>query len=565
MSAFNVAPGVYLKETNLSQRVKQLSTSIAAIVLASGRGPVMERTYITSQDDFLSIFGKPNPRISRGHYAALEFLKQGNRLYVTRVVNTRPEIAPVPLTAGAFYTVDDIAASKPRGSLTVFDDGTSNPQGKYDPLNTYIWNPNQPGIQNQMFFICAANPGTWNNDLYINIRPSYKAGLTEFDAAYDDPATFYVDVYVNYTSPRQNPDESFKVKLVKELDGFGNQLYIEDVINRKSKLVRVSVNPFGATATTTFYYPANCFFAGATNGGNVTRGQIEAGWDLYSDPEKVDVNLFIQGGAPIGVEALVDIAEIQRHMTDIANTRMDCVALLDIPSTEQEVSYAVTYRNETLNIDSSYASIFTPDMQIYDEYNDLDVWVPPSGFVAASCALTDRDFSVFYAPAGMSRGGIDAKKSAFIYNQGMRNALDDAQINAVRWFANGAGFKIWGSSTLAYEASDLSFLPTRRLLCYIEKSLSVTHLYSVFEPNNVVVRSRIVAISDMFLRPIKDAGGLYWYGITCDESNNPPDVIAAGDCNLYIGFDPVIMTKRINLEANILKTGANFREYLTAR
>jgi hypothetical protein len=69
----------------------------------------------------------------------------------------------------------------------------------------------------------------------------------------------------------------------------------------------------------------------------------------------------------------------------------------------------------------------------------------------------------------------------------------------------------------------------------------------------------------MFLRPIKDAGGLYWYGITCDESNNPPDVIAAGDCNLYIGFDPVIMTKRINLEANILKTGANFREYLTAR
>lgn len=564
-AAFSPSAGVYVKEIDLSQRISQVSTSIAAIVGFSEQGPVLQRTLITNWTQFRNTFGNPTPRTSRMHYAAREFLKQGNQLYVTRVVNNRAERGPVPLTAGAFYTLDDITATKPRGSLNVFTNQANEPEGMYDPMNTYVFNPNTPAIENVMFMVCAIDPGKWNNNLYVRVRPSQKAGTEDFDARYDNPREFYLEVFKNYSGVNDVPVESFYVTLYKNINGYGDQTHIEDVVNRKSNLIRVRLNPLADVDACKVFYDSNVFFSGGTIGMMPSRGQTQTGWELYRDPEAVDVNIFIQGGAILGM-SLNDVAEVQRTMTTIAESRMDCVALLDVPATEQKMVDARNYVINTLNRSSSYASIYTPDIKILDTYNDIEVFIPPSGFAAASCVVCDRDFGVFYANAGMIRGTVDQGLSAReIYDQGSRNVLNDANINVLRQFLDGSGIKIFGADTLQVMDSALSNLPVRRLMCFIEKSLAVTHLYSVFDPNNVITRSKIESISDRFLRPIKDAGGLYWYQIVCDESNNPPDVIAAGDLNLTIAFDPTIFAKRIQIEANILKTGANFREVAAAR
>lgn len=558
------SPGSYVSEKDLSQRVRAVSTSIGAIVGASKKGPIMETVLVTNEQELISVFGKPDPKFSMMHYAALEFLNKSSRLYVTRVVNDDAARGPLPLTGGAIYTVDAHDAIKPRPSLNVFDDGTSRAQGLYDPFNTFAFNPSDPAVQNQLFMVCAVDPGTWNNDLYVCVRPSLKPEVAAFDDFYDDPTAFWIDVYLDYKSTRQPPNESFFVKRSPAVDGYGNQLFIEDVVNTKSKLIRVRNNEF-ADAGIKVLEEAKAFLAGATDGGRVSMGQMRRGWDLYRDPETIDVNILIQGGAPIGMTKLQDIADIQRHMTQVAEKRMDCVAVLDMPKDLQETADAVTYRKVDLNLDSSYAAMYSPDVKIRDKFNDLELFVPPSGFAAAAYAHTDDVAASWFAPAGMLRGHLDVLSARHIYNQGHRDALNDAQINPIRFFPNGAGYKIWGADTMQVQASALTNVSVRRLMNFIEKSVGLANAYSVFDPNDQVLRSRISSMISQFLQPIRDAGGLYWFEVVCDETNNPPASIAAGILVVDAYFDPVIMAKRIRLNANLMKTGASYREYVSER
>ena len=539
--------GVYVTEQDLSQRVAAASTSIGAIVGQSNMGPIMERTLVTSVRQFIETFGIPNPKTSYMHYCALTFLEQSSRLYVTRVASNLNDT----LTAGAFLSVDSTEAVTPLLRLTNFDNGTLLPLGKYDPFNTLAFDPLKPGIENILMFICAVNPGEWNNGIYVRIRPSNKRGV----ALPDDPTVFWVEVYMDYLGPRQAPVESFLVSRDFRVDGFGNQMNIEEVINLRSRFIRVRNNPY-SNIKTKFLTTASEFFSGATNGSPATEGQVSKGWELYRDPEQLDVNILIQGG--------FNSTAVQLKMDDICQDRMDCIAVLDIPLSEQDVSRAVDYRRNTLNLDSSRSAIYSPHILILDTYNDRELLVPPSGHAAAAYALTDSVAETWFAPAGMNRGKLNILGINRTYNQGDRDALTDAQVNNIRVIP-GRGYKIWGADTMQSMASALSNVNVRRLLNFIEKSVSIAALYSVYEPNDAILRARIKDMVERFLKPIKSGRGLYSFDVVCDETNNPPEIIASGDLMLDVYLDPVIPAKRIHLNAIVTKTGANFKELALAR
>lgn len=582
----STSAGVYVKEIDLSQRIAAVSSSIGALVGASDRGPLNQRTLCTSTRQFLALFGKPNPRTSMMHYAALQFLDNGGRLYVTRVINEKaPTTGPEDraLTGGLYVTVDDLAAYSPIIRLTNFDDGTSNPLGIYDPFNTLGFDPQAPGINQVMFFVCAENPGLWNNNLYIRIRPSFArgvafapgTGMVDFNADYDDPYAFYLDVFENFTSVRQKPDESFLVSRDYRTDGHGSQLFIEEVINNQSNLIRVRNNSLAPLVKVVA--EAGQFIAGATDGMStkkVDAATLVRGWDLYRDPEQVDVNILIQGGAPTyspRADLIGDIVSIQLHMDQIAQDRMDCIAVLDVPSDQQSVAKSIAYRRNELNLNSSYSAIYSSDLYIYDKYNDRYIYVPPSGFAAAAYARTDRIAELWFAPAGMERGVLNVEGVRTIYNQDDRDALTDNQVNAIRYIP-GEGYYIWGADTLQAMASALSNVNVRRLLCFVEKSIAIAALYSVYAPNDAILWSQLEDMVERFLRPIQGGRGLYWYNVQCDDKNNTGDTIAAGDVHLDVYLDPVIPGKRIHLNAILVKTGSlsgtagtvNFKEAVSA-
>lgn len=540
-SNYAASPGVYVNEIDLSDRVISSGTTIAAIVGASAKGPVNERSLITSTQEFINVFGHPNPKISMMHYSALSFLEESGTLYVTRVVGDNT------LTAGAYLTVDDPNATTPILRLSNFDDGTSTPKGIVDPIKNLGFLADDPAINNTLLYICAANPGSWNNRLAIQIRPSNSIGIAVGDG--HDSYDFYIDVYLDYTGPRNHPVESFLVNRENKVDGFGNQLFVEDVINRKSNYIRVKNNPFCKKIK--ILKNAFEFLDGATDGNLPSNFDIMAGWDLYTDPETIDIGLLINGG--------YTSPEVQIKMDELAQLRKDCIALLDIPSNMQQTADAITYRKEILNLDSSYSALYTPDVKIKDPYNDIELFVPLSGYAAAICARTDNNTYLWNAPAGLNNGQLRVIELRHIYNLPARDALDAANINMVRVFP-GMGRAMWAQNTMQSKASALSNINVRRLLNYMEKRIANSSLYSVFETNNYLLRLRLVTMIEAFLSPIKANGGLLDFMVVCDESNNPVSAVASGNLILDVYVDPTLPAKRIHLNATITKTGAIFRE-----
>ncbi len=515
--ANNSSAGVYVEEKDLSQRASPPSTSIAAVVGASRRGPVNQRTLVTSVQKFIDLFGIPDPTLGFMHYAALAYLNEGNRLLVTRV-------APGSLYAGARVFKGD----------TNLNEMESWNEGQEDPT-IYDFAPQD------LFVVYAANQGKWADGLQVRLYP---------DTILND-GSFYVEVYEAGSGIAV---ERHNVHLNYKIDGYGVQKNIQEYINKRSSYIRIEQNYEQADYKIN---PDRVFIsaltqialAGGDDGTKPTTGEYMQAWDLYRDPEKVDVRILVNAG-------LTNPA-IQMRMAEIAEDRMDCIAILDTPSTEQKVQDAIDFRRSTLNLNSSYAALYSCDVFILDEYNRRRLYVPPSGHVAGAYAKTDRDFATWFAPAGLVRGKLSVLGVRHIYNQGDRDALAESQVNAIRNI-EGSGIAIWGADTLQTMASALSNVNVRRLMIYMEKALSDASLYSVFNPNDEILRSRLVEMCTRFLQPIQDGRGLYWFGVTCDETNNPPETVAAGDLFLDVGIDPVLPAKRIILRAVINKTGARF-------
>jgi phage tail sheath protein FI len=516
MGNIHSSAGVYVNEDDRSLRATNAPTSIGAIVGESHKGPVGQRVLITDTAKFIDVFGKPDAAVSFMHYSALAFLEESSRLYVTRV-------APNSLYGGLTVSV-----------VNNLNQSESWIAGEEDPT-IHSFN------LDDLFIITGANQGTWTSELRVDIYPNTQS----------TDNTFFVDVY---QANINRPLERHLVHLNYYKNGFGVQVNIEEYINKHSSLIRVVQNrdnpAFIATPNRQFINTLNSTqIAGGDNGTVATTGQIMLAWDLYKDVEQLDVNILINGG-------YTDVA-IQAAMNTLAVQRADCIAILDTPATEQSVSNAISFRRNDLQIDTSYAALYAPDYFILDKYSDRRLYVPPSGFIAAAYARTDREFDTWWAPAGPNRGKLSVLGVRYEYNQGDRDALVDNQVNPTR-VIRGTGIRIWGADTLQVQSSALSNVSVRRLMLFLEKSLSLAVLYSVFDPNDSILRSKLVEICTRFLKPIKNGRGLYWFEAVCDDTNNPPEIVAGGDLILDVYIDPVLPVKRIHLNAIVNKTGVRF-------
>ena len=81
---FQVSPGVLVKEVDLTNVVPAVSSSIGAIAGAFEKGPVNEITAISSEEELVKIFGKPNGSNFETFFTASNFLQYGNALRVVR-------------------------------------------------------------------------------------------------------------------------------------------------------------------------------------------------------------------------------------------------------------------------------------------------------------------------------------------------------------------------------------------------------------------------------------------------------------------------------------------------
>ena len=86
--AFQVSPGVLVQERDLTNIIPAVSTSIGAVAGQFGKGPVDEIISISSEQELVDTFGKPDSTNFEYFFTAANFLQYSNALRVVRAQNT---------------------------------------------------------------------------------------------------------------------------------------------------------------------------------------------------------------------------------------------------------------------------------------------------------------------------------------------------------------------------------------------------------------------------------------------------------------------------------------------
>jgi len=570
--AFYLSPLVDVNEIDLTTTIPAVATSIGVIVLRNTyKGPQNKKTLITSTNELINTFGKPTNVAAcyKDILSATGFLKYGNMLYCTRVMPADAKFAgtSAPAVSGSASWED----CNPVWSLSDFASGDPDDFAEETP-------------QGDFADFIAASVGAWGNNIrialvnktwydYINTHTWAQAqtvGFTDetmfndiksIDSALSDAYDFLVVVSAKAQgSTSWNVVEYFNVSTDQnKVDDQGKKKFAEMNINGPSNYIRICLHEDAkdqpVLTTTTAYVELGGGDDGTFGSGEEDTAVI-AGYNLYANPEDIDINIVIDSDKSMTVKsALIELCE----------TRKDAMAVLDCISTDvinnaDPTEALRVWRRETFNENTSYASFYGNWLEVYDKWNGKYRWVPASGFVAGIYANTDDVSDPWWAPAGLNRALLtNIRRLAWNPTLGQRNILYKNGINPIVSFA-GQGKVVWGQKTLLDKESAFNRVNVRRLFIVLEKAISTAAKYFLFEPNDDLTRLLLVNMIDPFLRDVRSRRGIYDFMIVCDETNNTPERIDRNElwCDIYI--KPTRAAEFIVLNFIATKTGASFTE-----
>ena len=364
-------------------------------------------------------------------------------------------------------------------------------------------------------------------------------------------------------------------------DEFGTTNYYVTVLENKSSYVYWldHSSTFGssgaAAAGVTFgtgTLPDSLSFTNGSDGRQPTTGQKIVAWNThFGSADNQDISLIISGsgqadnGSGSAVVTRAEATSYYNQLMNIAEDRKDCVVFfspLKSDVVDSGVSGAINVKAtaETLN-SSSYASMSSNWLYIYDRYNDRYCYVPDNGAVAGLCARTDYTNDAWYSPAGFNRGQLfGVTKLAFNPTQANRDALYKARVNPVVTFP-GQGTLLFGDKTLISNAgSAFSRINVRRLFIVLEKAISTAAKFQLFEFNDSFTRANFRAAIEPFLRTVQGRRGIYDFSVICDETNNTAGVVDASQFVASIFVKPARSINFITLTFVASRSGVDFNE-----
>lgn len=366
--------------------------------------------------------------------------------------------------------------------------------------------------------------------------------------------TFTVNVF-NLKVNTSVAAESFVCTFTDNTDANGNSTELETRINPFSNLIEVSSNVVSLSQIPVATSTASVAMGGGNSGSAPTAYDIAATFDVFKNKQLYPINLMINSGHANPI--------VQLAMDTIAVNRGDCVALLDVPSDQQQFQQAINYRNLTLNLNSSYSALFNPDQYQADNINGKSLYIPFSGWAAALCARTDRVANPSFSPAGLNRGIVGVLKSRYTFDDGQATAMFQAQVNYTQTFV-GEGIALWEQKTLAAQDSALSWISVRRIVNTMKTAIYKSLVFSLQEPNDDFTGRQIVGSISDYLENIRLARGIMGYTVVSDSSNNTAAMFNSGRRRVTVIIIPTIPIHEIELAMVISKQGVSFTETLRA-
>lgn len=255
-------------------------------------------------------------------------------------------------------------------------------------------------------------------------------------------------------------------------------------------------------------------------------------------------------GNRTGIQALEDIDEISLCMapgmwaSTIHNGLIqhceilkDRFAIIDPPD-RLDIEGIRTFREP---IDTKYAALYYPWIEVRDPSVSRNVYVAPSGHLAGIYARVDVERGVHKAPANEVVRGIT--KIAQDVTKREQDMLNPKNINALRFFP-GRGNRVWGARVLTSDSA-WKYINVRRLFIFVEESIDEGTQWVVFEPNDEPLWARVRQSITNFLTTVWRSGALEGtkaeqaFFVKCDRTTMTQDDIDNGRLICLIGIAPV--------------------------
>jgi hypothetical protein len=238
----------------------------------------------------------------------------------------------------------------------------------------------------------------------------------------------------------------------------------------------------------------------------------------------------------------LEILEVQRAMLNPSLLGRYRVALLDPPKHLLKIEQIRNWRAKVG--DSDIGALLYPWLSAPHPTSttEASVELPPSGHIAGVMARMDL-------AQGPHRAAANIKLR---YAKGVTQNLNDIHlgilnpegINAIR-SASGQGLRLFSARTLSSDAQ-WRYLPVRRLILALSKTLETALQWVVFESNTTVLRQAVTLSVQTLLNRLWRAGALSGgtadeaYRIKCDEDNNPQSSRDQGKFLLEIAVAPSV-------------------------
>lgn len=481
-------PGVFaVEQASTAQPVNALSTTTGALLGIAQRGPANQPVLIGSFMDYINrfAFGLASPYYASGYlaYAVFGYFNNGgDNLYVVRTT-----------ASGAVKAAFNILDSGGTNTAVTFSASAVLPSG-----------------------VAVDDPGIWGNSIYVNLQTN--AGN----------AAWY-DVYVYYGgTATTNLVETFKGVSLTATDAN----FISNVMNGVSNFVQATKGS-GTIVVQPAMLGAGVYkqLAGGADG-------IPAASDFttalgYLDAVQNDVWLI--GCADCQTAAFIQAAYAKAQVYN---------AFFITDGNLNDTVANITTTKATLV--SAYGALYYPWIQVSDPIsankNQPTKYVPTVGHVMGTYALVDNSRGTFKAPAGYNDGQLTGALGVkYVVTPTDEDSLNSNQINIIKP-VKGAGIVIWGARTMSSDPTYL-YVPVRRELSKIERSVRQGTQWSVFEPNTAATWRKITNAVSSFLNGEFQSGafsgvkpdGSDSYYVLCDSTTNTNALIAAGQITIQVG------------------------------
>lgn len=570
-----LSPGIVVKEKDFSSIVPSVSSSVGGIAGRFEKGPIETPILISSEDELVSVFGKPNDTNANEWHTAAEFLKYTNAIYVVRSKNTGISNA----VSTGVTTVEVVN----RDEYEAISGGTRTSAGEFIAKN--------PGVVGNGIGVIAVDASTWTAfeawaaskasvspngtslASYFNAAPttsSYVADIVKDGVARNDEIHILVyDVTGAITGVPYTVLEKYE-GLSKASDAVNYQglsIYYATVLNESSSyiwwsnhatstsganILAMGSTAFDVVATGKTFAQLTAYvnqtLAGGVAGTSSTLAEIESAYDKLANKDLYSVDLFMTAAFSVGTQGALE----KYVLENIVAVRKDCVAFVSphisgapIKDGATALADVKTFKGSVLvgDVIGSYGFMDTGFKYIFDRYSKKYRWIPLNGDMAGLAARTDSTNDPWWSFGGYNRGSIkNAMRLSYNPKQADRDVLYPMGINPCIVDPS-SGPTLLGDRTMTTKPSAFDRINVRRLFILLEVAVAKAVKYQLFEFNDNYTRAQFKNMVEPFLKSIQGKRGIIDFMVRCDASNNNGEVI---DRNEFVAEIYIKPAKSIN-------------------